>query len=105
MPRQHSGGGEEIGWVLRHRIGAIVSDCLGQALEFLAPASDELAMAEIVNLRIARKRAARGKSERLAAERRLEHGAPKRERDLARADRDKARRTLDQHQIETGDRR
>ena len=71
----------------------------------MPPANVELAMAEVVNLRMARKRAAREKSKRQAAERRMEHGAPKRERDLAQADRDKARHTLDQHQIETGDRR
>lgn len=62
-------------------------------------------MAEIVNLRIARKRAARNKAEGQAAGQRLAHGVSKAERDLAAADRDKARQTLDQHQIETGDRR
>ncbi|MSP44491.1 MAG: DUF4169 family protein [Xanthobacteraceae bacterium] len=62
-------------------------------------------MAEIVNLRTARKRAARGKAEGHAAEQRLAHGAPKSERDRAAADRDKARQKLDQHRIETGDRR
>jgi len=62
-------------------------------------------MAEIVNLRIARKRAARSKAEGHAAEQRLTHGASKSERDRTAADRDKARQTLDQHRIETGDRR
>ena len=62
-------------------------------------------MAEIVNLRIARKRAARSKAEDHAAEQRLAHGVSESERDLAAADRDKARQTLDQHSIETGDRR
>jgi hypothetical protein len=62
-------------------------------------------MTEVVNLRIARKRAARKKAESRAAERRLAHGAPKWERDHAEVDRAKARHTLDQHQIETGDRR
>jgi DNA-binding helix-hairpin-helix protein with protein kinase domain len=62
-------------------------------------------MAEIVNLRIARKRAARSKAESSAAERRLAHGVSKSERDHVAADRDKARQTLDQHRIETGDRR
>jgi hypothetical protein len=61
-------------------------------------------MAEIVNLRTARKRAARRKAEAQAAERRIAHGAPKAERDRAAADRDKARQTLDQHRVETGDR-
>jgi DNA-binding helix-hairpin-helix protein with protein kinase domain len=62
-------------------------------------------MAEVVNLRIARKRAARSNAERNAAEQRLAHGASKSERDQTAADRDKARQTLDQHRIETGDRR
>jgi hypothetical protein len=62
-------------------------------------------MAEIVNLRIARKRAARSNAERNAAEQRLAHGVSKSERDQTAADRDKARQTLDQHRIETGDRR
>jgi hypothetical protein len=62
-------------------------------------------MAEIFNLRIARKRTARSKAERHAAERRLAHGASKSERVHAATDREKARRTLDLHQIETGDRR
>jgi hypothetical protein len=62
-------------------------------------------MAEIVNLRIARKRAARSKAEDHAATRRLAHGVSKSDRDHAAADRDKARQTLDQHRIEPGDRR
>jgi hypothetical protein len=62
-------------------------------------------MAEIVNLRTARKRAARSKAERHAAEQRLAHGVSRSERDHAAADRAKARQTLDQHRIETGDRR
>jgi DNA-binding helix-hairpin-helix protein with protein kinase domain len=62
-------------------------------------------MAEIVNLRLARKRAARSKAEDQAAEQRLAHGVSKVERDHAKADRDKARHNLDQHRIEPGDRR
>jgi hypothetical protein len=62
-------------------------------------------MAEIVNLRLARKRSARSKAERHAAEQRLAHGVSDTEHDRAAADRDKARQSLDQHRIETGDRR
>ena len=62
-------------------------------------------MAEIVNLRLARKRAARKKAEDKAAQQRLAHGASKSEREQTAADQAKARRTLDQHRIETGDRR
>ena len=62
-------------------------------------------MAEIVNLRMARKRAARAKAEQHAAEQRHAHGVAKPERDRVAAERDKARQNLDQHRIETGDRR
>lgn len=62
-------------------------------------------MAEIVNLRMARKRVARSKAEQHAAERRIAHGVSKSEHGKAAADLDKARRTLDQHRIEPGDRR
>ena len=62
-------------------------------------------MAEIVNLRAARKRAARKNAEHHAAKQRLAHGVSKPERERAAADRDKARQSLDQHHIETGDRR
>ena len=82
----------------RHRIGAIGAECWGQTLRLIG-------MAEIVNLRLARKRAARSKAEGHAAEQRLAHGASNTERDRTAADQDKARQTLDQHHIETGDRR
>ena len=62
-------------------------------------------MAEIVNLRMARKRAARSKAEQHAAEQRMAHGVSKLEHDKAEADLNKARRTIDQHLIEPGDRR
>jgi DNA-binding helix-hairpin-helix protein with protein kinase domain len=62
-------------------------------------------MAEVVNLRMVRKRAARHKAESRAAENRLAHGASKSERAQITADRDKAGQTLDRHRIETGDRR
>jgi hypothetical protein len=62
-------------------------------------------MVEIVNLRMERKRALRDKAERRAVQQRLANGVPKSERDLAAADRQKARQTLDQHRIEPGDRR
>jgi len=62
-------------------------------------------MAEIVNLRIARKRAARSKAEGQAAQQRIAHGTPKSERDRANAESDRASRELERHRIETGDRR
>ena len=62
-------------------------------------------MAEIVNLRTARKRAARGKADRLAAEQRHVHGVAKSERKLSEAKTKQQREVLDQHRIETGDHR
>jgi len=62
-------------------------------------------MAEVVNLRLARKRAARSEAESQAAENRLAHGITNSERDKADADREKAREQLEAHRIENGDRR
>ena len=62
-------------------------------------------MAELVNLRIARKRAERDKAAGRAAENRQAHGASKRQRAETAAERDKLRQTLDSHRIEPGDRR
>jgi len=62
-------------------------------------------MAEVVNLRVARKRADRSKAEHHASKQRVAHGVSKSGRNQAAADRDKARLTLDQHRIEPGDRR
>ena len=62
-------------------------------------------MTEVVNLRTARKRAARGQAERSAAENRLSHGVAKVDRERAAADRESLQRNLGQHKIETGGRR
>jgi Domain of unknown function (DUF4169) len=60
-------------------------------------------MAPVINLRTARKQAKRRQAEQAAAARRLEHGKSKAERNLERSRRDKAKSTLDQHRVETGD--
>ncbi|MFZ0609733.1 MAG: DUF4169 family protein [Xanthobacteraceae bacterium] len=60
-------------------------------------------MGPVVNLRGARKQAKRLKAEQDAAANRLAHGRPKAARNLERASRDKDRKGLDQHRIETGD--
>jgi len=60
-------------------------------------------MAEIVNLRNARKRAMRRQREDSAARNRLAQGMSKSERTLAEVQADQARRKLDLHRIETGD--
>lgn len=62
-------------------------------------------MAQIVNLRQARKRAARDKADALAAEQRTAHGIPKQERQRTEAERIDTARKLDQHRIEPGDRK
>jgi hypothetical protein len=61
-------------------------------------------MTEVVNLRMARKRAARGKAERRATENRLAHGVAKVDRQRATADRESREQSLNQHKIETGGR-
>jgi hypothetical protein len=60
-------------------------------------------MGEIVNLRKARKKIERQLDERQAAANRLIHGRSKAERNAEAARKAKARRNIDQHQVETGD--
>jgi hypothetical protein len=60
-------------------------------------------MVEIVNLRRARKSKARGEREKTAAANRLRHGTPKHTRDAAKADNEKALRTIEAHRIELED--
>ena len=61
-------------------------------------------MADVVNLRAARKQAKRQDSEQRAQVNRLAHGQPKHLRKLDDAQQNKASRDLDRHRIETGDR-
>jgi hypothetical protein len=60
-------------------------------------------MAEIVNLRTARKRAKRQEQAELAAQARVSYGMSKAERVQARSMQSKVRRELDEHRIETGE--
>jgi hypothetical protein len=60
-------------------------------------------MAEIVNLRTARKRKKRHQDAKQAAANRVAFGRSKADRKGATAHNEKASRTLDQHRIETGD--
>jgi Domain of unknown function (DUF4169) len=60
-------------------------------------------MVEVVNLRIARKRAKRQQGDLLAHGNRIAHGQPKSERKLSAARKEKASHDLDRHRIETGD--
>jgi len=61
-------------------------------------------MGDLVNLRNERKRAKRRQAEQAAASNRLIHGRSKAERTLEQARNEKAKRSLDQHRIKTGDR-
>lgn len=61
-------------------------------------------MADIVNLRNARKQAKRQQGELNARANRTAHGRPKHLRNLEDAQQDKATRDLDRHRIEKGDR-
>lgn len=61
-------------------------------------------MAEIVNLRTARKQAKRRQGDLTAQANRIAHGQPKNLQELADAQQDKAKRDLDRHRIEKGDR-
>jgi len=61
-------------------------------------------MSDIVNLRVARKRARRQLDEQQAHAQRLAHGRPKTERELDAARREQQSRKLDGHKITTGER-
>ncbi len=60
-------------------------------------------MAEVINLRHARKRAQRRQDEALAQANRLAHGLSKHRRELAATQREKEGRDLEAHRIEKGD--
>jgi hypothetical protein len=60
-------------------------------------------VAELVNLRIARKRAKKRHDDLRADANRLVHGQPKHRRKLEAAQQSKANRDLDLHRIDKGD--
>jgi Domain of unknown function (DUF4169) len=60
-------------------------------------------MVELVNLRIARKRAKKRQDDLRADTNRLAHGRPKHRRKLEAAQQAKAGRDLDRHRIDKGD--
>jgi Domain of unknown function (DUF4169) len=62
-------------------------------------------MGDVVNLRMARKKAKRELAERKASANRLLHGRSKAERELEAKRDAKSRRDLERHRIETGDER
>jgi hypothetical protein len=60
-------------------------------------------MAEIINLRRARKQRARQESETKAEQNRISFGRTKAERSLTEAEQDKAARLLDGHRLGSGE--
>ena len=60
-------------------------------------------MAEIINLRRARKQKARVEAEKTAEQNRISFGRTKAERSLTEAERDKAARHVDGHRLERDD--
>ena len=60
-------------------------------------------MAEIINLRQARKQKARAEAEKTAAQNRIAFGRTKAERKLTEAERDKAARHIDGHRLDRDD--
>ncbi|HEY0568097.1 MAG TPA: DUF4169 family protein [Xanthobacteraceae bacterium] len=60
-------------------------------------------MTKVINLRAARKRAARLQGEQRAAENRAQYGMSKAERLLVKSRGNKAERDLDVHRIENGE--
>lgn len=60
-------------------------------------------MAELINLRTARKQAKRRQDDERAKAARLAHGTTKHARQIAEARQDKATRDLDGHRIDSGD--
>ncbi|HXX03638.1 MAG TPA: DUF4169 family protein [Xanthobacteraceae bacterium] len=60
-------------------------------------------MGDLVNLRTARKQTKRRQDAARAASNRLAHGRSKAERAMEQSLRNKARKELEQHRIETGD--
>jgi len=60
-------------------------------------------LAEIINLRQARKQKARAEAEKTAAQNRISFGRTKAERKLTEAERDKAARHIDGHKLQRDD--
>lgn len=60
-------------------------------------------MAEVINLRVARKQAERTKAQRRAQQNRLAHGRTKAERALDKVRAQRSDRQLDAHRLKPGD--
>jgi hypothetical protein len=60
-------------------------------------------MGDVVNLRLERKRVGRLKKSKAATQQRAKHGVAKQQRMLAKAMGTRAGRSLDEHQLESGE--
>jgi hypothetical protein len=90
--------------IQRHGIGVIDTDgWVSPDPHRSIPTPSIVHMAKVINLRAARKRAARLQDEQRAAERRAQYGVPKVEKLLVKARVDKARREVEGHRIENGE--
>jgi hypothetical protein len=87
VPRHHNYGTD------CHGVGAFSADAV----------TGGSCMAELINLRRARKRMMRRQGAQRAVENRLAHGVSKAEHRLAEARSAKTRRDLDQHRIDRGE--
>ena len=86
-----------------HGIGVIqLDEWVSPDLHTSTQVPSSVHMGKVVNLRLARKRAARLQEEQRAAERRAEFGRPKAERLLVKARGEKARRDVDGHWVGNG---
>jgi hypothetical protein len=93
----------EVALVQCHRVGVICSQSPRPQPANQHLVTAELCMGDIVNIRMARKRAKRRAAEDEAASKRFAHGCPKIDRSAEQSRREHARKSLDQHRIEMGD--
>ena len=89
--------------IQRHGIGVTDHDEGGRPDPPHTSGYRSVRMGKVINLRTVRKRAARLRDGQHAAERRAHYGMSKAERLLIKARDEKARRNVDDHQIEKGE--
>ena len=96
---------EDLWRAFRQRIGVIGGETPGSNSDpsHKYPVTVEAMMAELLNLRAARKQAKRRQSDQLAHAKRLAHGRPTHLRKLDDAQQSKASRDLDSQRIQPGD--
>jgi hypothetical protein len=93
----------EVALVQCHRVGVISSQSPWPETANQHLVTAELCMGDIVDLRMARKRAKRHAAENEAATKRFAHRRPKSDRTAEQSRREQARKSFDRHRIELGD--